>query len=88
MNKSADRFLHLLQNPRWSSEVKGKKLANFGPTNHLSAPHLDPIHLIWTKCAIDILLYPRNKPKEISFIYCKSKMAARARGQSSKIGKI
>ena len=64
MNKPVDKFLHLLQNPRWPSEVKGKKSSKFGPTNHLSARHLDLIHLIWTKFGRQILLNPRNKLTE------------------------
>ena len=37
--------------------------------NHILAWHLDPVHLIWTKFGMDILLDPRNKPVEEFLIY-------------------
>ena len=33
--------------------------------------HLDPVHLIWTKFGMDILVDPRNKPVEGFFIFLK-----------------
>ena len=70
-NKPTDEFFHFYQNPRWPPAVKGPKSAKFDPANHISALHSDPAIPIWTKCGIDILLDPRNKPAEQFFIYRK-----------------
>ncbi len=59
-NKPAD----FSQNPRWLTAVKSPKSVKFDPTNHISAPHLDPAHPIWTIFGMDILLDPRDKPAE------------------------
>ena len=64
-NKPVDEFF----NPRWPPAIKGPKLAKFDPANHISARHPDPALPIWTKCGIDILLDPRNKPAKQFFIY-------------------
>ena len=60
-----------IKNPRWPSAVKGPKTASFDPTNHVTAPHFDPVHRIQTKFGMDILLDPRNKPAEEFFIFIK-----------------
>ena len=39
--------------------------------NHILAWYLDPVHLIWTKFGMDILLDPRNKPVKEFFIFLK-----------------
>ena len=61
------RNFHFSQNPRWPAAVKGPKLAKFDPTNHISAPHLDPVHLIWTIFDMGILVDPRNKAADFFF---------------------
>ena len=68
-NKPTDEFFHFYQNPRWPPAVKGSKSAKFDPANHISARHLDPVLSIRTKCSIDILLNPRNKPAKEFFFY-------------------
>ena len=51
--------------------VKSPKSAKFDHTNHILARPLDPVHPIWTKFGMDIVLDPNNKPAEESVIYCK-----------------
>ena len=51
-----------MQNPSWPLEVKGPKSTKFDSTNHISAWHLDPVHPIWTKFGMGIILDPTNKP--------------------------
>ena len=70
-NKPTDEFFHFYQNPRWPPAVKGPKSAKFDPANHISPLHSDPAIPIWTKCGIDILVDPRNKPAEETFIFIK-----------------
>ena len=44
--------------------VKSPKSTKFDPsypTNHFSAWHLNPVHLIWIKFGMDILLDHKNK---------------------------
>ena len=55
--------------------VKGPKSTKFDPTNHISAPHLDPVCPIWTIFDMDILLDPTNNPADFLF-FSKTKMAA------------
>ena len=39
--------------------------------NHISAQQMSPVHLIWTKIGMDILLDPSNKPAQEFLIYRK-----------------
>ena len=39
---------------------KSPKSTKFDPTNHIWARHLDPVHQIWTKLGMNILLDPTN----------------------------
>ena len=50
------RIYHLSQNPRWPPGVKVQKSTKFDPTNHILARHLVPVHQIWKKFGMDILL--------------------------------
>ena len=45
--------------------------SNFWLKYDIFAWHLDPVHLIWTKFDMDILVDPRNKPVEEFFIFLK-----------------
>jgi hypothetical protein len=56
------RIYRLGQNQRWPLEAKGLKSTKFDSKNHISGRHLDPVHPIWTKFGMDILLDPKNKP--------------------------
>ena len=69
LETSLRKNFHFSQNPRWPPAVKGPKSPKFDPTNHNSAPHLDPVHLIWTIFGKHIQLDPRNKPFEDFFIF-------------------
>ena len=61
-NKPTATFLDLnFPNSRWRPSVKGPKSTIFDPTNYISARHLDPVHLIWTKFGMGILLDLRHK---------------------------
>ena len=44
--------------------VKGPKSAKFYTTNHIAPRHLNPVHLIWAKFGLDILLDIRKQPAE------------------------
>ena len=70
-NKPAEEFFHLSQNPRWPPAVKDPNSAKFDPANHISAQHSNRAHPIMTRCGIDILLDPRNKPAVQLFISSK-----------------
>ncbi len=65
------RIFNFSQNSRWRPSVKDPKLTKFDPANYISAHHLDPVHLIWTKFGMDILVDPRNKSVEEFFIFLK-----------------
>ena len=58
---------------KWHGHATWPKSTKFDPTNHISAWHLDPVHLIWTKFGVEILLDLRKK--HIFSFYSKSKMA-------------
>ena len=43
----------------------------FDPTNHISAWHLNPLHPIWTKFGMNILIDPENNPVKEFLIFLK-----------------
>ena len=47
------------------------KIDQIWPTNHILARHLVPVHQIWTKFCMNILLDPLNKPAQQFLIYRK-----------------
>ena len=61
-NKPAQEFFiyRKIQDGRRGS--KNQTTTKFDPTNHISARHLVPVHQIWTKFGMNILLDPSNKP--------------------------
>ena len=59
--KACAGISHLMQNPRWPPGVKGPKLTEFDPRNHISVRHLDLVYQILTKLGMNILLDHTNK---------------------------
>ena len=59
--------------PKFKMATRGQrsKIDQIWPTNHISARHLVSVNQIWTKLGMDILLDPKNKPAQESFIYRK-----------------
>ena len=70
-NKPAEEFFIFLIVQDGRRRSKCPKLVKFDPTNHISAPHLDPVHPIWTIFDMDILLDPTNNPADF-FIFLKN----------------
>ena len=63
-NKPAQEFRIYWKIQDGRRGVKSPKSTKFDPsypTNHFSAWHLNPVHLIWTKFGMDILLDHKNK---------------------------
>lgn len=69
---------------KMAAAVKRQKSVKFDPTKHFLALHLDPVHPIWTKFGIGVLLDPRNRPVQEYLVYCKIQDAFHC--QSFKIG--
>ena len=67
------RMYQSAQNSRWPPEVKGPKSTKFDPINYISARHLNPVHPIWNKFGMGILLDLTSKPVQEFLIYSKIK---------------
>ena len=66
-NKPADEFLIFLELQHGGLPSKVQNRPNLTPQINISARHLDPVHLIWTKIGMVILIDISDKRVEAFF---------------------